>query len=94
MMACLDDIWFVLAFLLFSLLIGIIGFRLFCGCNWYDALCCASITLGGNYTMNKGDPGVLFISLFSIYGSLIFFAIAAIIVNKLYYAMHGEEEKK
>lgn len=93
-MACLDDIWFVFGFLLFSLLIGMIGFRLFCGCGWYDSLCCATMALGGNYTMNKGDQGLLFISFFSLYGSLIFFAIAAIIVNKVYYSMRGEEEKK
>lgn len=93
-MACLDDIWFVLAFLLFSLLVGIVGFRLFCGSGWYDSLCYSSMALGGNYFMTKGERGVLFISFFSLYGSLIFFAIAAIIVNKLYYSMRGEEEKK
>ena len=92
-MACFDDIWFVLGFLFFSILIGIIGFRLFCGCNWYDSLCCASMALGGNYTMNKGDPGVIFSSLYSLYGSLFFFVVAAIVIDRIYHQMRREERE-
>lgn len=89
-MACLDDIWFVLAFILFSLLIGVIGFRLFCGCHWYESFCCASMALGGNYFMSKDEKGVIFISFYSLYWNLIFFAIAALIIERIYHQYRGD----
>ena len=91
-MAFSDDIRFIVSFLLFSIAIGVVGFRLFCGTNWYDSLCHATMTIGGNYFITKGERGVLFISLYSLYGSLIFFAIAALVVNQIYWQMKGEEK--
>jgi len=93
-MSPFEDIWFILAFLTFSLLIGVVGFRLFCGLNWYDSLCSASMALGGNYTMTKGEKGLLFSSLYALYGSLVFFIIAGIVVDGLFRQLHGTSATK
>lgn len=79
-----NDILFIFFFLFISFLIGVAGFRSFCGCGWYDSLCSTSMALGCNYTMTKGEKGLLFCSLFSLYGRLIFIAIIAIVVAKIY----------
>ena len=83
-MACHEDIWFIAAFLVFSLLIGVIGFRLFCRCNWYDSICCASMALSNNYNMNRGESGLLFCSIYTLYGSLVFFVIAGLVIGGVY----------
>jgi hypothetical protein len=93
-MACFDDFIFVLGFIAFSLLIGIIGFRLFCGCCWYDSCCSAAMALGGNYTMNKGDRGLLFLSLYGLYGSIVFFMIATIIIARIFDEMRPPERRR
>jgi hypothetical protein len=95
LMASFEDIRFILAFLTFSLLIGVVGFRLFCGLSWYDSLCSASMALNrGNYTMTKGGKGLLFSSLYALYGSLVFFIIAGIVIDDIFRQLRGTSTTK
>ncbi len=89
-----DDIWFIIGFILFSLAIGIIGFRLFTGHNWYDSICMASLCLGGNHTPAIGTSGLLFVALYSLYGTLIFYVIATIVVDKVFWNYLGIDKGK
>lgn len=79
-----DDLGFVLGFILFSLAIGVFGFKIFTGKGWYDSLCLASLSLGNNYNPQVGSDGLLFVSLYCLYGTIIFYVIATVVVDSVF----------
>jgi hypothetical protein len=91
-MACRDDIWFVVYFLVLSLVIGIVGFRLFCGCNWYQSLCSSCMALGGCYTVDKNEPGLLFCSFFILYGKIIFFVVIMLVITRICQQLREDDD--
>jgi hypothetical protein len=95
---------FVLSFLLFfvSLAIGVLGYRIFEGLPWLDALLNASMILGGMGPVNQLTTvsGKLFASFYALFSGIIFLAGAGIIVAPIAHRiMHrlqlqGEEAER
>ncbi len=71
-----------LVLLVFSLGIGIIGYRVFEGMSWLDALLNASMILGGMGPVNelKSDAGKLFASFYALFAGIAFLAIAGTLI--------------
>lgn len=82
-----------------SLAIGVIGYHLFEGLPWLDALLNASMILG---SMGPVDPirttaGKLFASIYALYAGLVFVVVAGVIllpsVHRLLHRFHLSEEE-
>ncbi len=69
--------------LLFSLLIGVIGYRFLEGFSWIDALLNASMILGGMGPVNPllTIPGKIFASLYAIFSGVIFLVGAGVMIT-------------
>jgi len=71
-----------LLFLFISLLIGVVGYRVFCGLPWMDSLLNASMILGGMGPVNtiETNGGKIFASAYALYGGVAFLGIFAVII--------------
>ena len=83
-----------------SLGIGMLGYHVFEGLSWLDALVNASMLLGG---MGPVDPlhtvaGKLFASFYALYSGLIFLIVAGVLVvpvfHRIIHHFHLEEIEK
>jgi len=74
-----------LGLLLFSLLVGILGYRITEGFSWIDALLNASMILGGMGPVNplSTNPGKIFASVYAIFSGVVFLAGASLIITPI-----------
>ena len=74
-----------LGLLLFSLLAGVIGYRIIEGFSWIDALLNASMILGGMGPVNPLTTisGKLFASFYAIFSGVGFLAGASLIITPI-----------
>lgn len=80
-----EDIIFVVSFLLFSIAIGIVGYRLIVGFGWFQSFYNSAVILSGTGVPDEAETrfGKTFIALYSLYGGLFFLIIFALIVGKI-----------
>lgn len=80
-----EDIIFVVSFLLFSIAIGVIGYRLIVGFDWFRSFYNSAVILSGTGVPDNVPtiPGKTFIAFYSLYGGLVFLVIFAIIVGRI-----------
>jgi hypothetical protein len=82
----------------FSLLLGVVGYRLFERLSWLDALLNASMLLGGMGPVNTPvtTNGKLFASFFALYAGLVFLVSAALLftplLHRLLHRFHWSEK--
>jgi hypothetical protein len=92
---------FATSFLLLfvSLRIGILGYRIFEGFSWLDALLNASMILGGMGPVDQLSTvsGKLFASFYALFSGLIFLAGASIIIapvaHRIIHRLQLQEEE-
>jgi hypothetical protein len=88
-----------LAFIAVSLLIGVIGYRIFEGLSWIDAFLNASMLLGGMGPVNApvSFGGKLFAGLFALYCGLAVILVAGIVLapvaHRILHRFHMEGRK-
>lgn len=81
-----------------SLAMGVVGYRVFAGYSWIDALLNASMLLGGMGPVNELNttPGKLFASFYAIYCGVIFLVVASVlllpIIHRFMHHFHLETE--
>ncbi len=77
----------VLAAVIVALAIGIVGYHLFAGLSWIDALLNAAMILGGMGPVNPmvTNAGKLFASFYALYSGMVFLVAAGVLVTP---AMH------
>lgn len=76
-----------LVFLLFSLAIGVLGYKYLCHMGWVDSLLNASMILGGMGPVNpiENDAGKIFASLYAIYSGVAFLGAFAILIAPIFH---------
>jgi hypothetical protein len=74
-----------LGLLIFSLSVGIAGYRVLEGFSWIDALLNASMILGGMGPVNPlvTVPGKLFASFYAIFSGVVFLVGAGVVITPL-----------
>ncbi len=89
-----------LGIILISLLIGIVGYRIFEGMSWIDALLNASMLLGGMGPVTElhTTVGKLFASFYALYSGVVFLVIAGILVTPVFHRVlhhfHLEDDER
>jgi hypothetical protein len=84
--------------ILFSLLIGVLGYHFFESLSWVDSLLNASMILGGMGPVNplQTDPGKIFASFYALYSGIVLLAsvgiLAAPLFHRLLHRFHLEIE--
>ncbi len=84
--------------LLFSLLLGVIGYRVLEGFSWIDALLNASMILGGMGPVNPllTIPGKIFASFYALFSGVIFLVGAGLMItpiaHRILHRLHLDEE--
>ena len=87
-----------LGLLVFSLGLGVIGYRVLEGFSWIDALLNASMILGGMGPVNPlvTVAGKLFASFYALFSGVIFLVGAGVIItpvaHRIIHSLHLEEE--
>ena len=73
--------------ILFSLLIGILGYHYFESLSWLDALLNASMILGGMGPVNplQTDAGKLFASFYALYSGIVLLASVGILFTPVFH---------
>jgi hypothetical protein len=85
---------------IFSLVVGMVGYRVTEGFSWLDALLNASMILSGMgpATQLRTGPGKFFASFYALYSGIVFIVTAGIIVapavHRLLHRLHFEEEEE
>lgn len=83
-----------------SWLIGILGYRLFEGMEWIDAILNAAMILGGMGPVNPlhTDAGKLFASFYALFSGIIFLVSAGVllapVLHRILHQIHLETHKK
>ncbi len=86
--------------ILFSLVIGILGYHYFESLSWVDSLLNASMILGGMGPVNdlKTVPGKIFASFYALYSGIVLLAsvgiLAAPLFHRLLHRFHLELENE
>lgn len=89
---------FLLLIILFSLTIGVVGYKFFAQLNWIDSFYNASMILTGMGPVDdmKNTNAKLFSSLYAIYSGVVFLSSLAIfvtpIVHRLMMRFHIDDE--
>jgi putative effector of murein hydrolase len=84
--------------ILFSLMIGIIGYHYFEDMGWIDSLLNASMILGGMGPVNSlyTDSGKIFASIYALFSGIIFLVTVGIIiapaVHRFLHRLHIDEK--
>ena len=84
--------------ILFSLLIGVLGYHFFESLSWVDSLLNASMILGGMGPVDqlKTDSGKIFASFYALYSGIILLAsvglLAAPLFHRLLHRFHLDME--
>ncbi len=70
-----------------SLLIGVVGYRVFEGLSWVDGLLNAAMLLGGMGPVNapQTTAGKIFASFYALYAGLIFLIVAGVLFAPLFH---------
>ncbi|MGB2965084.1 MAG: hypothetical protein WBB69_13980 [Anaerolineales bacterium] len=85
--------------LVFSLGLGVLGYRILEGFSWIDALLNASMILGGMGPVNPliTIPGKVFASIYAIFSGVIFLIGAGVIItpvaHRILHKLHLEEDQ-
>jgi hypothetical protein len=88
------------AWLLLSLIIGVMGFHWFAGQSGLDALLNAAMLLGGRGPVGaiRGTAGKLFGAVYALYAGLVFIGASAVIfapvLHRLIHKFHLEESER
>lgn len=71
-----------LAFLVLSLLLGVLGYRFMAGLSWVDAFLNTAMMLGGMGQISPlpDDAGKLFASLYALYAGIAFLTTFAVLI--------------
>jgi len=86
-----------LGILLFSLAIGVAGYRATEGMSWIDALLNASMILGGMGPVNQlqTDSGKVFASFYALFSGVVFLVMAGVVVapmaHRVLHRLHLED---
>lgn len=80
----LEDVLFAISFLLFSIAIGIVGYRLFAGFGWFKSFynSCVILSGTGSPDLVPTRPGQAFEAIYALYGGVVFLIIIAIIIGR------------
>lgn len=80
-----EDVLFIIFFLFFSIAIGILGYRLFVGFDWFKSLYNSAFILSGTGVPDKveNQTGQLFIAAYSLYGGIVFLIIIGVIIGRV-----------
>jgi len=84
--------------ILFSLIIGILGYHYLEGIGWIDSLLNASMILGGMGPVNElhTDSGKIFASMYALFSGIIFLVTVGIIiapvVHRFLHRLHIDEK--
>ena len=80
-----EDIIFVISFLLFSIAIGIVGYRLLVRLGWFRSFYNSALLISGQGITDEATtlPGQTFIAFYSLYSGLVFLIIFAIIISRI-----------
>jgi hypothetical protein len=80
--------------ILFSLLIGILGYHVFESLSWVDSLLNASMILGGMGPVDslKTTLGKVFASFYALYSGIILLASVGVLAAPLFHRFHLEIE--
>jgi hypothetical protein len=70
-----------------SIVVGVLGFHLFSGLPWVDALLNACMLLGGMGPVGDlgGTAGKLFAAGYSLYAGLVFLIVAGLLVTPVFH---------
>lgn len=85
------------AFMLASLMAGVVGYHLLGGLPWTDSLLNASMILGGMGPVDvlASKSAKVFASLYALYSGVAFLAVSAVLVapfaHRLLHSLHLEE---
>ena len=86
--------------LLFSLGLGVVGYRVICGFQWMDSMLNASMILAGMGPVDKpdADAGKLFASLYALFSGIVFIGVAGIVIapiaHRLLHKLHLEDKER
>ena len=86
------------AIILFSLGIGILGYRILGGLSWVDSLLNASMILGGMGPVNplSGNGAKIFASVYALYSGMILLVTVGVllapVVHRLLHHFHADAE--
>ena len=80
-----EDIVFILGFLFFSLVLGVLGYHFIVGFAWFRSFYNSAFILSGTGTPDDipEGPGQLFVALYALYGALVFLVIFAVIIGRI-----------
>lgn len=90
---------FALGLILFSLLIGTLGYHHFGGISWLDSfhMTCMILTGMGPVIEMKSNAAKVFSSLYALYSGIAFLSITAVffapVIHRLLHILHIEPEK-
>ena len=88
-----------LSVILFSLLIGMIGYHYFENLPWLDAFLNAAMLLGGMGPVEtpQTDGGKLFAGFYALYSGIVFLVVAGLIIapalHRMLHLFHWEDKK-
>ncbi len=84
----------------FSLVVGMVGYRVFERMSWLDAFFNASMLLGGMgpvKTADMSDAGKLFAGIYALYSGLVLIAVMGVmlvpVVHRILHVFHWPEDK-
>jgi hypothetical protein len=95
----LNSFFLSFIFILFSLLLGVLGYHSIAGLGWIDSLLNASMILTGMGPVNpmSDNASKLFASIYSIYSGVAFLSSIAVFLSpalhRLMHRLHMEKEK-
>lgn len=90
-----------LGFVAFSLIVGMVGYRVFEKMSWLDAFFNASMLLGGMgpvKTVDMSDAGKLFAGFYALYAGLVLIAVMGVmlvpVIHRILHVLHWPEERE
>jgi hypothetical protein len=90
---------FAAILIVFSVGIGVIGYRYFAGLNWVDCLYMASMILTGMGPVSEmpNDAAKIFSSIYALYSGVAFLSITAVffapIIHRLLHILQVEQQE-
>jgi hypothetical protein len=85
----LNHILIVLAIIVGSLLIGMLGYRLFEGLPWVDAFLNSAMLLGGMGPVDQlhTSAGKIFAGIYALYSGIVFLIVAGVLFAPIFHRM-------
>ena len=97
-MRLLRHVGYTLPLLLVSLLLGMVGYRLFERFSWVDAFLNSAMLLGGMGPVNapQTTPGKVFAGMYALYAGLVFIVVTATLlapmIHRVAHWLHIEHD--